>query len=53
MTKEEVIKALKIHADQRLSCEDCPLNHVPMCFDALTDEILNILDKEGDTDGRL
>lgn len=48
MTKEEVIKALRIHESPSHSCSECPLNAIPLCFTCLVDETIKLL--EGDNE---
>ena len=49
MTNEEIITALKIHADVNVECDSCPLNSTLMCFERLVEETIAKLEQqEGD-----
>lgn len=46
MTNQEIITALKVHADLRLDCNSCPLNGMPMCFEWLINETIAKLEQQ-------
>lgn len=46
MTREEIIKAVRVHRDQFSSCDKCPLNNEIGCVDTLTKEIIDFLLKD-------
>lgn len=49
MTNQEIITALKVHADVNIECDDCPLNNTLMCFERLVEETIAKLEQqEGD-----
>lgn len=46
MTREEIIKAIRVHRDQFANCDECPLNKAIGCVLILTKETIALLEKE-------
>lgn len=47
MTREEIIKALKVHGDLSSNCNECPLCNTLRCCSTLYDETIALLEKDG------
>lgn len=50
MTREEIVKGMRIHIDQFVDCSNCPLEDVPGCFEKLAKEAIALLEKEADNE---
>ncbi len=50
MTKEEIVRGLKIHLDSSVNCDNCPLKDEIDCFKKLTLETIHLLEGTDDAD---
>lgn len=46
MTKEEIVKGLRIHLDTNVDCDNCPGKNLPICFEMLVMEAIRLLEKK-------
>ena len=50
MTREEIVKGLRIHLDETVDCDNCPGKDLPICFEMLVMEAIRLLEKEADNE---
>ena len=48
MDIKDIVKALRVHLDQNLVCDDCPLKDLPLCFTWLINETISVLERQAD-----
>lgn len=49
MTREEIVKGLRIHIDRSVGCDNCPAKYEPICYEMLILKAIHLLEQDVST----